>query len=107
MKILVIALCLLSLSYGCKKTGVKPFQSQGTLTGYDPATCQVCGGIKLTINNDTTKNAPPFYRIPETLTQMGINENTAFPIKVELDWQHQAGTNPGHYITVSRIMVMP
>lgn len=107
MKILAIALCLLFLSNGCKKTGVRPFKSQGTLTGYDMGSCAVCGGIKITIENDTTKNAPPFYRIPETLSQLGINENAGFPIKVELDWQHQSGANPGNYITVSGIMIRP
>ena len=104
MKKIVIMLFLSVVVTRCKRTSVDPYQSRGILTGYDFGACAFCGGIKITIQNDTTMNAPPFYRIDTTLSQLGINKNTAFPINVQLNWQRRLGSNPGNYIIVSRIM---
>jgi hypothetical protein len=103
MKILIIILCAGLLMLGCKKTGVSPYQSEGIITGYDYRQCPVCGGIEIIIKNDTTKNAPPFYDINSSLQQLGINENSTFPINVSLNWTHAAGA--GNIIVISKIKV--
>jgi hypothetical protein len=61
-------------------------QSQGVLVGYNLGTCPElsCGGMIVTIKNDTTKNAPPYYLTNETLSQLGIIDTTKFPINVDL-----------------------
>ncbi|HEY4196977.1 MAG TPA: hypothetical protein VGM63_15650 [Mucilaginibacter sp.] len=100
MKKLIPAFFILLVLSACKKSNVTPYASQGTLTGYDLGACPMCGGIEVVIKNDTTKNAPPFYRINETLTQLGIDANAKFPINVSLNWQHQEGTT---YIKVTAI----
>jgi hypothetical protein len=104
MKNLAIIFLLAIVTCGCaQKNVVNPYQSKGTLTGYDLGQCDVCGGIKITIQNDTTQNAPAFYRIDTTLSKLNIigsNGNTSFPVNVLLNWRLQPGSNPGHYITV-------
>ena|ERR1700743_2015146 len=106
MKTLII-ICLCVVAIGCKRTDENPsYQSQGTITGYDLRTCAMCGGLEITIKNDTTKNAPPFYDINESLQQLGINENTPFPINVSLNWKR--ATSPlgaYNYIIISQIKV--
>ena len=84
---------------------MSPFQSEGTITGYDPRTCATCGGLEIVIKNDTTKNAPPFYDINSTLQQLGIAESTKFPINVDLNWTHNT-QYPGNYIIVGKIQVI-
>ncbi|QKJ32028.1 hypothetical protein HQ865_20425 [Mucilaginibacter mali] len=70
------------------------------------ATCAVCGGIKIVIDNDTTKNPPSFYRINGTLSNFGIPESTAFPINVNLDWRKDTSAlKAGNYIIVSNISI--
>ena len=78
----------------------------GTLTGYDPRECPFCGGLYITIKNDTTKNAPAFYDINSDLQQLGINPNAKFPINVTLDWKRDTSIHGGNYIIVSRIKVI-
>jgi hypothetical protein len=105
MKVLIIFLCAGFIITGCKKTGVAPYESEGTITGYDLRTCASCGGLEIVIKNDTTKNAPPFYDINSTLQQLGIDENTKFPIDVDLNWKHDI-QGLGNIIIVSKIQVI-
>jgi len=105
MKTLIILLCAGFIFIGCKKTGMAPYESEGTITGYDLRTCAMCGGLEIVIKNDTTKNAPPFYDINSTLQQLGINENTTFPINVDLNWKHDTQC-AGNIIIVSKIQVI-
>jgi hypothetical protein len=107
MKTLVYIAALALLLAACKKEHQPAFKSKGTLIGYDNRTCQTCGGLKITIVNDTTMNPPPFYLVGSTLQQLGIPESTPFSINVALNWQH---ANPplgaSNYITVSAIQVV-
>ncbi len=107
MKTLFFIAALVLVLTACKKDHQTTFESRGTLIGYDYGACATCGGIKITIANDTTKNPPPFYRIGSSLMQLGIPENTPFPINVELNWQHVTTPlgNSG-YINVSAIQVV-
>lgn len=90
----------------CKKTEIVAYESNGTISGYDYAACAMCGGLKIVIKNDTTKNALSFYRINKTLTQLGISESTSFPVYVRLSWQHDTNLIGGNYIFVSNIKVI-
>jgi hypothetical protein len=107
MKALILIICLGLIVIACKKNGVTPYQSQGVITGYDLRTCAQCGGLFITIKNDTTKNAPPRYDIDESLQQLGINPNAKFPINVSLNWRRDT-TALGRYgyIIVSKIKVI-
>ena len=110
MKKFMLIVCIGLIFISCKKNGAAPYgpnQSQGVITGYDLRTCAECGGLFITIKNDTTKNAPPRYDINESLQQLGIDPNTKFPINVSLNWMHDT-TALGRYgyIIVSQIKVI-
>jgi hypothetical protein len=109
MKTLILIFCLGLIIAGCKKGSVSPYQSQGVLTGYDLRMCPspLCGGLLITIKNDTTKNPPPFYHANQTLTQLGINESTKFPINVSLNYKPDTGIFATYnYIIVTQIKVV-
>ena len=80
MKTLILFLCLSLIFAGCKKNNVRPYQSQGIITSYDLRKCAspACGGLLITIKNDTAKNPPAYYHIGSTLAQLGISESTKF-----------------------------
>jgi len=99
-------LCLSFIMVSCKKTGENPYQSEGVITGYDMRTCAMCGGLEITIKNDTIKNPPAFYEINSDLQQLGINSNAKFPINVSLNWKRDPSPLGAYnYIIVSRLKV--
>jgi hypothetical protein len=106
MKKLIPILCLILIFASCEKFYVGPYKSQGTITGYNLGACATCGGLEIVIKDDTAKNPPPFYRINKTLTQLGISENTNFPINVNLNWQRETGGTNSNFIIVSQIKVV-
>ena len=107
MKTSMLILCLGLMIVGCKKTNELPYQSHGVITGYDTRMCPMCGGLEITIANDTTKTPPPYYKINAGLQQLGISENTKFPINVSLNWKHDTlPLGAYHYILVSQIKVI-
>jgi hypothetical protein len=106
MKTAILISCLGLVFISCKKSNVSPYQSQGVITGYDGRTCAECGGLFITIKNDTTKNPLPRYDINESLQQLGINPNTPFPINVSLNWRRDTASLGAYgYIIVSKIKV--
>lgn len=105
MKKLIPFICFVIL-VSCKKSDITLYGSLGTITGYDPRECPMCGGLYITIKNDTSKNAPDFYDINENLQQLGINPDTKFPINVTLDWKRDMAIHGGNYIIVSKIKVI-
>ncbi len=107
MKKFILILCSVLLLISCKKSNESPCKSSGVLVGYDYSMCSFCGGIKITIKNDTTTNQPPFYRIGKTLSELGIGENTKFPINVSLNWRRDTSVlKEGYYIIVDLIKVV-
>jgi hypothetical protein len=107
MKALILIVLIAVPFAGCKKSNQSPYQSQGVITGLDILFCPVstkCGGLEITIKDDPTKNPPPFYLIYSSLQQLGINQNTKFPINVSLDWKHD--TTATDYIIVSNVKVI-
>lgn len=109
MKLPVIIFCLALLFASCKKSNENPYQHQGVLTGYDPRYCPspLCGGLLITIKNDTAKNAPGYYHINSSLAQLGIKESTPFPINVNLEYKKDTGIfGTYNYIIVTKIKVV-
>jgi hypothetical protein len=101
---IVFALLVLA---GCKKDSTKIYASQGTILGVDNRYCINCGGIEIAIKNDTTKNAPAFYKINSSKsTTVNLGSNPKFPINVALDWKHDDEIYGGNYIIVTRIKIL-
>jgi len=96
MKRLVVSLLCLSLLAACKKEKTQVYQSQGALLGPDMGMCMMCGGMKVQIQNDTSKNPPLFYRTNSNLQALGLTQTTAYPANVSLDW-HLDPTAMGQY----------
>lgn len=109
-RLVILLLCVWTGGYfACKKGSVVPKQYNGVITGYDPRMCPspACGGLLITIKNDTAKNPPPYYHIGSTLEQLGIDPNTKFPIYVDLSYKPDTGIwGTYHYIIVTQIKVV-
>jgi len=108
MKASIFILFIISIVMGCKKSISEPmYQSQGSIIGIDMRACAMCGGLEITIKNDTTKNAPAVYLIGNDLPPLNMGANTKYPINVTLNWHH-APAPLGAYrvIIVSEIRVI-
>jgi hypothetical protein len=110
VKKIVIAIFLVSMLVACKKgNNNKPSQYDGIITGYDLRLCPspICGGLLITLKNDTAKNPPPYYHIAATLEQLGIDPHTKFPIYVDLTYKPDTGIyHTYNYIIVTHIEVV-
>ena len=110
MKKLFVLICVACLFAACKKGGVKPpAQHAGVITGYDLRLCPspACGGLLITIKNDTANKQPLYYHINSTLEQMGIDPNHKFPIDVNLSYKPDTGIYyTYHYIVVTYIKIV-
>jgi hypothetical protein len=106
MKPLILMFCLSLIAIGCKKNSPSPYESQGTLIGYDNGMCEMCGGLEIVIKNNTPKNPPPYYKINSDLKQLGISDSTPFPINVSLDWKPDTlPLGAYNYIIITKIKV--
>lgn|GEM_PF-595658 len=106
MRFAIVIFCFGIFFSACKKTEVAPYQSLGVITGYDTRMCPMCGGLFITIKNDTTKNAPAHYDINSDLPHLGISA-TKFPINVSLNWMHDTSSLGRYgYIIVTKIKVI-
>ncbi|HWZ15054.1 MAG TPA: hypothetical protein VNW95_07420 [Mucilaginibacter sp.] len=105
MKNLLLIFFITLLSIGCKKKDNGPFYaSRGTILGEDLRMCALCGGLKIAIENDTTKNAPAFYLIDETHSaSLNFGPNPKYPINVTLDWKHDTSFYSNTFIIITRI----
>ncbi|MBS1533177.1 MAG: hypothetical protein JSU01_22955 [Bacteroidetes bacterium] len=105
MKIQILAALLFLAFAGCKKNYFKPHALyDGVITGYDLRKCMspACGGLFITIKNDTSQ-----YRTSQTLSQLGIDESSKFPIAVELNYKRDTGIYHNfNYIVVTHIEVV-
>jgi len=106
----ILLMCVFAGGYfACKNGSVVPKQYNGVITGYDLRMCPspVCGGLLITIKNDTAKNPPLYYHIGSTLEHLGIDPNTKFPIYVDLSYKPDTGIlGTYHYIIVTQIKVV-
>ena len=100
---LLAILILVTFVAGCKKDSNNVYQSQGVLLGPDMGMCPMCGGLKVEIKNDTTKNAPSFYRTTTDLTKLGLTHTLSYPVNVSLNWYHNSATPGDTYIIITKI----
>ena len=108
MKTLLVVLCMAVVVAACKKGTVKPGPANATLIGYDQRMCPspLCGGMLVTLKNDTAKNPPSFYHIDATLEQLGLGANIKFPINVNLSYRPDTGILATyHYIVITHIAI--
>ena len=94
---------------GCAKTNETPYKTQGQILGYDLRACPTpgCGGLEITIKNDTTKNPPSFYLVNSTLQQLGISETTKLPVNVSFNYKPDTGIFAKYnYIIITQIKVV-
>lgn len=106
MKYSFIAFCFCLGIIGCTKNNSTYYKNQGVLMGYDQRLCPspACGGILITIKNDTAINPPPFYHVNTSLTHLGISETTKFPINVSFDYLPDTGRYAAYnYIIITQI----
>jgi len=96
MKILAVSLLCLSMMASCKKEKTQVYQSRGVLLGPDMGMCAMCGGMKVQIRNDTSKNPPPFYRTNSDFRALGLAQTLSYPANVSLDW-HRDTSAMGQY----------
>jgi hypothetical protein len=57
------------------------------------------------IKNDTTKNAPAFYRTDTDLTKLGLLQTLNYPVNVSLNWRHNTTAYGDTYIIITKIKV--
>lgn len=103
-KLLVILFFVVFVA-GCKKETTAIYQSQGILLGPDYGMCPMCGGMKVEIKNDTTKNAPAFYRTNTDLQKLGLTQTLNYPVNVSLNWYHNSAVPGDTYIIITKIKV--
>lgn len=94
---IICLICIGMLFLSCKKNPVTPLIGYQTNTAelirYNMAMCNLlpCSGMIIHIDNDTSKNAPDDYLYNGTLSKLGINDTTKFPINVTLTWKRDTG----------------
>jgi hypothetical protein len=109
MKTFLLIFCFGVTVAGCTKTNETPFKTQGQILGYDLRECPTpgCGGLEISIKNDTAKSPPPFYLVSSTLQQLGISESTKFPINVNFNYKPDTGIFARYnYIIITQIKVI-
>ena len=108
MKKLLLFVLVMFVFAACKKNTVVPAHS-GVLLGYDMRMCPspMCGGLLITLNNDTAKNPPSYYHIGASLEQLGLDPKTKFPVNVDLSYKPDTGVFATyHYIIVTQIRIV-
>ncbi|KAA8485594.1 hypothetical protein BDE36_0377 [Arcticibacter tournemirensis] len=103
---LVSILFLWFCATNCKKSNNGIATSNANIMGYDLSTCTFCGGIKVSISGDTTKNAPSFYRTNQSFRAMGITDSSSFPIPVQIQWQRDLTRTAGNYIILTQVKII-
>ncbi len=94
-KFLISLLTIVSLTnLSCKKE--KSFMNDGVITGFDTRTCPCCGGLMINFIGETQPYKGAFYLIQNNSSELGIDNNSAFPIYFKVDWtQDRIGCTSG------------
>ena len=80
----------LLISISCRKQDCQNPKSSLTdaiITGTDLRNCACCGGLMITFSNIATPYSEKFYDIDQFPSNMGINENSTFPIYVKVKYE--------------------
>ena len=97
MKPTIAFFCVALLCLSCKKNRVTPLIGYQTnaaeLVRYNEGLCPevFCSGMVIHIDNDTSKKALDDYLYNGTLSKLGINDTTKFPVNVTLTWKRDTG----------------
>lgn len=92
----IVGFILVVMLLACEQSD-NPYQSSGTITGFDNRECICCGGYFIEIGNSIYN----FEKLPDGVN---IDLNTVkFPVAVKVDWSHDRECGGIQYITISRI----
>ena len=58
----------------------------GIITGFDSRMCPCCGGLMINFSGETQPYKGNFYLITNDPSELGITNNSAFPIRIKVDW---------------------
>lgn len=98
MNKLILLLCTLALwASSCNKKG--NYREDAQIVGYDLSKCGCCGGFMVRLQSD---NSGIFYLAKTLPSDAGINQNSTFPVAVELDYDKD-DKNCDKVITVTRL----
>ncbi|MBL7999004.1 MAG: hypothetical protein JNL32_10250 [Candidatus Kapabacteria bacterium] len=93
-----VLLVVILLGSGCTKETVTPastpaYMNTVTITGFDARKCACCGGYIGNFRGDTTHRIAPdslSFLLDNSATELGVDATTtAFPFKLNVDWQEQ------------------
>ena len=60
--------------------------NDGVITGFDARACPCCGGLMISFKGETQPYQGEFYLIQNNPSELGINNNSTFPIYMKVDW---------------------
>jgi hypothetical protein len=88
-------LLLFSLTISaCKKQA--GFMNNAVITGFDSRMCPCCGGLMINFIGETQPYKGEFYLITNDPPELGISNNSVFPIRIKVDWtQNGVGCTSG------------
>ena len=93
---------VMAIFVSCKKED--SYMNNGIITGLDARACPCCGGIMINFKGETEPYKGDFYLIQNSPSELGIDNNTKFPVYVSVDWKSEGcmvgGT--GNLIRVTR-----
>ena len=61
--------------------------NEGIITGFDARACPCCGGLMINFKGETEPYKGEFYLIQNSPTELGIDNNSSFPIYVKVNWE--------------------
>jgi len=59
----------------------------------------------INFNSDTALYSPGFYLISNDPKQLGISEQTHFPLFISVDWQPDTSKKPSNFIVITRFKI--
>ncbi|MEO8771884.1 MAG: hypothetical protein ABI402_17440 [Ferruginibacter sp.] len=94
--------CLLFFLFiSCKKEN--KFVPNAQIVGEDFKTCVCCGGVEITIDNNTNPNGNPYFLVNTFPQNFSLGDNPQFPIAVHIDWSVDSLGCFGNYVNISAI----
>jgi hypothetical protein len=83
-KFIILFLAIVCLTcFSCKK---EKYMNNGIITGFDTRACPCCGGLLINFKGETESFKGEFYLIQNSPYELGINNNSTFPVYIQVDW---------------------
>jgi len=80
MKVSLSVFALILIVTSCKYDDLDSLKYNSIITGYDMRDCACCGGLMINFENQSQSYQGKFYLIDNLPTDLGIDNNTTFPI---------------------------